>query len=422
MFRASVLFSLTVVCASLQAQTGSRADLSRLVVVGDSISAGVQNFSLLDTQQVHGYASVIAAQANVSLVLPSVPYPGAPNVLQLTSLNPVTIAPVSGSLTAPRDNPCQQATNVSVPGVTLEQALTVTPNPAPSADPVQGWANIVLGFPSPFGAGLCSNASATTALTEVQEAVNLNPTAIIEWLGNNDVLVPALTGALTEITPPSTFANEYEQLLSTLQATHARILTTTIPDVTKIPYFTSLNTISEETHMSVGTVAQKLGLNPGDLLRETAVPTALSILSGQPAPSTWPASCPAPPLDLPSPVPCVLSASDASNVQNIIDSYNWAIVFESLIHGATVVDIHGLVDELAQDGYWAGDKHVTLAFLGGIVSLDGIHPTNKGYAIIANEFIEVMNAAWGTQIPPANVAEIAAHDPLVPPIKVPTNP
>jgi len=47
-----------------------KADLSRLVVVGDSLSAGFQNGSLLDSQQVHGYANLVAQQAGANLRLP----------------------------------------------------------------------------------------------------------------------------------------------------------------------------------------------------------------------------------------------------------------------------------------------------------------------------------------------------------------
>ncbi|MCK7523017.1 MAG: hypothetical protein MZV64_37730 [Ignavibacteriales bacterium] len=32
-------------------------------------------------------------------------------------------------------------------------------------------------------------------------------------------------------------------------------------------------------------------------------------------------------------------------------------------------------------------------------SLDGVHPTSRGQGIIANEFIKVINAKWGTSIP-----------------------
>src|SRR6201999_933056 len=123
---------------------------------GDSISAGVQNFSLEQDQQIHSYASVLAQQAGVPLVLPLVPSPGAPNTLELTSLNPITIVPVPGALPPiPRVNPCVQPTNLSVPGVTLSQALTiVAAAPSPSDSAVQSWADIVLGFPNPFGASV----------------------------------------------------------------------------------------------------------------------------------------------------------------------------------------------------------------------------------------------------------------------------
>jgi len=55
-----LLFALIPLTANAGQGQGSSANLSRLVVVGDSLSAGVQNFSLLDSQQPHGYASVIA--------------------------------------------------------------------------------------------------------------------------------------------------------------------------------------------------------------------------------------------------------------------------------------------------------------------------------------------------------------------------
>jgi hypothetical protein len=101
-----------------------------------------------------------------------------------------------------------------------------------------------------------------------------------------------------------------------------------------------------------------------------------------------------------------------------VDAFNAVIFFQSLTHGATVVDTHALVDKLARNGYKAHGRVLTTRFLGGLISLDGIHPTNTGYAIIANAFIDTMNEAWGTDIPHANVNQIAEHDPLVPPITV----
>ena len=57
----------------LAAQAGKTIDFSTLVVVGDSLAAGVQNGSLEDVQQLHGFANVIAQQ----LGTPLAPTPGS---------------------------------------------------------------------------------------------------------------------------------------------------------------------------------------------------------------------------------------------------------------------------------------------------------------------------------------------------------
>lgn len=57
----------------------------------------------------------------------------------------------------------------------------------------------------------------------------------------------------------------------------------------------------------------------------------------------------------------------------------------------------------------------SFAFLGGFFSLDGLHPTNTGYALLANVFIDRMNAALNTKIADVDVSAVAAVDPLFPP-------
>src|SRR5947207_330307 len=66
------------------AQVKNVGNFSTSVFIGDSLTAGYQSGSLLDTQQVHGWAPVVAAQAQFNIVLPLIAYPGAPNVLKLT--------------------------------------------------------------------------------------------------------------------------------------------------------------------------------------------------------------------------------------------------------------------------------------------------------------------------------------------------
>ena len=92
-----VLWVLLMVCTLMpsgHAQLGKKADLSNLVVIGDSTSAGVQNGSLLETQQENGYASLVAGQAGVPLrPLPLIAFPGIPNVITNVSVGPPVSRP-----------------------------------------------------------------------------------------------------------------------------------------------------------------------------------------------------------------------------------------------------------------------------------------------------------------------------------------
>jgi hypothetical protein len=77
-----------------------------------------------------------------------------------------------------------------------------------------------------------------------------------------------------------------------------------------------------------------------------------------------------------------------------------------------VVDIHSLVDRIYGHGYKVGGQLLTPFYLGGLFTLDGIHPTDTGYAVIANAFIDAINSHFNTHYAEANVAEIFANDPL----------
>src|SRR3979409_292980 len=71
-----LIFSLLLNLDISQASAQRKADLTRFVVVGDSLSAGFQNNSLFDIQQVNGYATLVANQAKTALPLPLIGAPG----------------------------------------------------------------------------------------------------------------------------------------------------------------------------------------------------------------------------------------------------------------------------------------------------------------------------------------------------------
>src|SRR5260370_8767242 len=97
-------------CGILSAAGNQKADLSRLVIVGDSLGAGYQNSQLIESGQVHGYANVIATQAGVSLNLPLLPPPGYPQITTAPAFPPST-----GFIPPSRLN-TQQTFDVAVPG------------------------------------------------------------------------------------------------------------------------------------------------------------------------------------------------------------------------------------------------------------------------------------------------------------------
>jgi hypothetical protein len=207
-------------------------------------------------------------------------------------------------------------------------------------------------------------------------------------------------------------------LIATLAATNASLITANIPDVTEIPFFTPVPRIAKETGLPLSTVTSVLGVSSSDYLRTTAVPIALGLLAGTPPPPpyVWPTSCPLPsPGLLPPgvPLPCVFTSANAVQVRSVIASYNNVITQQAAAAGVPLVDIHSLITEIVQNGYKTGDECLTAYFLGGLFSLDGIHPTNTGYAVIANAFIDQMNEVWGAGLDEVNVHQIAENDPLV---------
>jgi phospholipase/lecithinase/hemolysin len=362
-----------------------KANLSRLVVVGDSLSAGFQSDSLLDTAQPHGWAAVVAAQAHTPLVLPLIAPPGIPNVLELLSIGPPPLIEPAPGTSPGRDDPFVQATDLAVPGAELQDVLTTAPSL-----PIDSLTDLVIGLP-----GLLDGISKT----QVEWAQTLQPTTIFLWIGSNDILGAASVANPSAATPLSSFASNYKKLLDELSQTGATLVVANIPDVTVVPFFTPAATIAQEAGLPQFVVDPILGIGPGDYVLPDGVALVPGILTGS--------------MKGPLPSSDVLRAPQVVETRAIIDAYNLIIAIEAFEHGAVLVDIHTLADQIRSQGIEADGHHLTNAFLGGAFSLDGVHPTNTGYAVIANQFITTLNQQRGTNIPLVNINQVASTDPLI---------
>ncbi len=382
---------------------GSAApNFATTVVIGDSLSAGFQNGSLLDLQQPNGWASLVATQAKANLTLPLIGPPGAPAVLELISLGPPPVIGQASGTTKGRDNPETQPTNLAVPGHKLADLMNATPTLTPSNDE-DIITDLVLGFP------------VGNTKSQMNEAIQLNPTVLFVWIGNDDALAGDTAGDPAAMTPVATFTQQFQLLMSTLHSqTKAKVIVANIPDVTSVPYLAPASLIiaqaAAETGLPQAQIAQALGIQNGDLINATGAAEVQSdivaIQHGQ--------------LPVPLTGSGFLDPTEIAAVQATVNQYNTVIAEQVATAGGVLVDIHALVQTLAQNGMTINGYHATTAYLGGLFSLDGVHPTNTGYALIANQFIDSINTSLKTKISDVDVSTIATTDPLFGPNIKPT--
>jgi lysophospholipase L1-like esterase len=382
------------------AQAKNVGNFSNTIFLGDSLTAGYQSGSLLDTAQVHGWANLVASQAAFNITLPLIAPPGAPSVLQLVSVGPPPDITTAPGTTTGRDNPATQPTDLAVPGALLNDVL----NTVPLANPAAGQQQInqlVLGFP---GLGYGQDYS------QAGFAIKAQPTTIFLWIGNNDALIADKTGMPSSMTTVANFTTQYQALILQLTTmTPAHLVIANIPDVTQVPYLQPaallLGEYSQATGLPAAVLSGLLGIVPGDYVNPTGLAEISAILGGtQKGPLTDSG---------------VLSAAEVVTVQAQVVAFNQVIAAQAKAANATLVDINALFAQVVASGLTINGYTGTATFLGGFFALDGIHPTNTGYAVVANKFIDTMNAAINTKIPDISLTSVAAADPLWPPNLLP---
>jgi hypothetical protein len=212
------------------------------------------------------------------------------------------------------------------------------------------------------------------------------------------------------MTSVANFTTQYQALMTQLTTlTPAHLVIGNIPDVTQIPYLTPaalvLAETSQQTRLPTSVLSGLLGIVPGDYVNPTGLNEIPLILGGKQKG----------PIDDAG----VLSAAEVVTVQAQVAAFNQVIATQAQAAGATLVDINALFKQVGTSGMTINGYTGTASFLGGFFALDGIHPTNTGYAVVANKFIDTMNTAFGSKIPDVALGAVAAADPYWPPNLVP---
>ena len=483
--------------------TAGEADFTNFVAVGNSLTAGFADGALYITGQENSYPNILAQQFalvgggdfNQPLMLDnlggmvlsqddilsnrfvlSVDENGnpAPKILEGTPISTVG------------DNLSGAFNNMGVPGAKSFHLLE------------PGYGNpLNLPNANPYFARFASTPDATV----IADAVAQNPTFFTLWIGNNDILSYATSGGSgmdqtgnldvttygpNDITDPNVFAASYAALTTQLVETGAKGALINLPDVTSIPFFTTvpyaplspanedfgpqipvLNAqfaglnqafaflgmpersivfaddaasavvIKDESLVDISAqltaVLQGGGLDPftaalfgsqygqarqataDDLLLLTsagviATPNTdrIAALVGLGVPEAQAIQLSINGITFPLEDQWVLTSDEVSTIDSAAAQYNATIANLAQANGLALVNAKAALAQIASTGRTENGITVSSDFVtGGMFSLDGVHPTPRGYAISANDIITAVNSKYGSTIPHVNIGDYA---------------
>jgi lysophospholipase L1-like esterase len=100
----------------------------------------------------------------------------------------------------------------------------------------------------------------------------------------------------------------------------------------------------------------------------------------------------------------VLTTTEQVRVSNAQQSYNATIEALAAANGLAYVDARAALAQVATTGVPFNGGVLTSTYAtGGGFSLDGVHPSARGYAFTANTIIDAINATYGSTLPKVDI-------------------
>ena len=470
--------------------TAGTADFSKYVALGNSLCAGYSDSALFMAGQANSYPNILSQQfALVGGGEFKIPYMndnvgglllgGTPIQGPRLYFNGSGPAPVSGTTTTEISNILTGPfNNMGVPGAKSFHLI------APGYGNIAG---VATGQANPYFVRFASSPGTTI----LADAISQNPTFFSLWIGSNDVLAYATSGGIgvnqtgnlnpatyggNDITDPNVFANVYTSLVTQLTANGAKGVVANIPDVTSVPFFTTVptNPIPGLPPASAGQLNALFGGinaalagaglpprfvtlvaddgNPATvetnplLITDESLPNISAQITAALTPSlgaatagylgsiygqarhasnasgskdyilltartiigTTQAGAPSPfntvGVSYPMQDNTTLTANETAQVKTATDAYNTTIHSIADASGLAFVDANGILNLIATGGIVVNGYTMTSTYVtGNSFSLDGVHPSSKGYALIANKFLEAINTKYGSNFKGVNL-------------------
>lgn len=339
-----------------------------LVGMGDSIGEGVQSADASTPTQQLSYLPLLADLMGVAFPLPLIETGLLSSVGETSSRSQI--------------DPSVEGLNLSVSGADVDSLLRDQADALTEGE-IDNETDLVL-YPR-LGSQI-----------EIVEA--LQPEYVVCWIGNNDALSavtnPGQIDGVSGLTPLAQFTNDFHEIAARLDAIGAKVVFGTIPDVTKIGYLLDAQDLQR-------LLGSDYGLPPGHW---TSLIVALGIRIGD-----------LDPIAIQNPN-TVLDPGEAASINQRIDEFNDVIRNTAAIYGFGVAETGLVFDFLHDNPLVLGGVPLTTRFLGGLFSLDGVHPSGTAHAILAQFFAQVLNAQYGLNIPMMSIptfSQIFLDDPHI---------
>ena len=461
--------------------TAGSANFSNYVSLGNSLTAGFSDNALFVAGQEASFPNMLASNFALAgggsfsipfmadnlggATLQGNPILGNRLFLAFTADGPAP-TPVPGQGTTEISTKLSGPfNNMGVPGAKSYELL------APGYGSVAGVAG---GTANPYFARFSSSETATV----LEDAAAQSATFFSLWIGSNDILLYATNGGSgvdqtgnlnpatygrNDITDPNVLAGSIQGILQTMTANGAGGVIANLPDVTDIPFFTTvpynpvpldaqtaallngayaaynggivaafdflvgLSQISREdadAEIARRTISfaagdanpvvildedltDLTGINPALINLRQSSPEDLLVLTsssfiGTLANPNDPTSANG--LAVPLADQWVLTPEEQEAVGTALAAYNQSIEALANQFGLAFVDANALLSNLNANGLPLADGSVVTSTFatGGGFSLDGVHPAPRGYAILANAFVEAINETYGSNLPGVN--------------------
>lgn len=447
--------------------TAGDADFSNFIAIGNSLTAGYMDGALYDAAQQNSLPAMIAEQLSVvgneNFNQPDI---NSANGFNTTVENPqdgVVLGRYKLDTSIPAPSPvvggepisdysgaANELNNFGVPGIVVGQLLIpATGGPNSEQNPAF----------NPFYQRFASNPSqdGQTGSTIIGDAISAQPTFLSLWIGNNDVLGYAVSGASNEsiLTSDGDFQTQFNATVDNLMGnTQANGVVANIPSLLGLAYFQAVpyNAIPIESQQDADalndgyedynnglvqardaglideqeqqrrTIQFEVGANPFVMEDETLTdlsalglpnyrqsePSDLVILSASNAFATGVGTQSAAGDEL------VLIPQEQQEIErkratfnsiiaDAVDKYSDRLaLYNTNDPTGAFADIFGMSDGVPGISVDGVDLQPDFS-PNGILSTDAIHPNQRGNAILANEFLKVIEDKFNATLPRVDV-------------------